>query len=151
MTADQTFELAHVLAEYTDKVCTENLSAFLRRLDTIEDENRKVKSSTHTECSAPLSFKHKLESTLHQNNNTLLLQPQATVSPDPGHRSTIHIDTPIPVEDGMVDTLWDFVREHGFEIVRQDEVGHLLELLKGYIRIMTRADGPTPYRIKMSA
>ena len=149
MSVDQTFGLAHVLAEYTDKVCTENLSTFLRKLEAIEDETRKVKPTTSTEYSAPSSNKHTVGPSLPQYKYTVLVQPQATLLPDPGHRSTILVDTPIPIEDGMVDTLWDFVREHGFEVVRQDEVGHLLELLKYYIRIIARGDGPTPYRIKI--
>ena len=147
MPADRTSKLANVLAEYTDKVMKENQSSFLQRLELIEDETRKFESSTSTECNAPSSNKYTI--TPNPNNHAISLQSQAKTSPDPGHRSTILTDTPIPMEDGMVDTLWDFVREHGFKVLRQDEVGHLLELLKYYIRIMTRTDGPTPYRIRI--
>ena len=149
MSIDQTFELAHVLAEYTDKVCTENLSTFLRKLEAIEDETRNLESSTSHGCNAPTNNKHVAGPNLHQIKYTISLQPQAAPLPVPEHRSTILTDTPLPMEDGMVDTLWDFVRKHGFEVLRQDEVGHLLELLKYYTRVMTRGDGPTPYRIGM--
>ena len=148
MPADRTSELANVLAEYTDEVIRENQSAFLQRLATIQYETRRFESSTSTECNAPSSNKH--TTTPNPNKHAKSLQLQNVTLPDPGHRSTILIDTPIPMEDGMVDTLWDFVREHGFEVLRQDEVGHLLELLKYYVRIMTRADGPTPYRISIT-
>lgn len=147
MTADQAFELAHVLAEYTDKVLKENRSAFLRKLEIIDDETRTLESSTSNECSAPSSNKDANEP--NPSDHTVPLQTQVAASPDPGHRSTFVIDAPIPREDGIVDKLWDFVREHGFEAVRQDEVGHLLELFKYYLRIMTKGDGPTPYRVKM--
>lgn len=148
MDADQTTRLAHVLADYTDKICTENQTALMRELDGIESEKP---ASVHLNpLSSSATEQPTAKSIVRQIGDFLSQQSRKATPPDPGHRSTILSDSPMPMAEGMVDTLWDYVRDNGFGTIRQDEVGHLFELLKYYIRVMTRADGPTPYRVRVS-